>query len=64
MSDQTHSTGGSNAALAFVLGGVVVALGVLAWLYFGGEVPSADQPDVRIELPGGGAVEGEVTSGN
>lgn len=65
MSDQNHTTSnGSNTAMAFILGGVVVAIGVLAWIYYGGDVPVADQPDIRIELPGGGAVEGEVTPGN
>ncbi|MHA6262259.1 hypothetical protein ACXYMO_03575 [Arenibacterium sp. CAU 1754] len=64
MSDQTSNTSNSgNGALAFILGGVVVALGVLAWFIFGGGIPAADQPDIRIELPGGKAIEGEV-SGN
>lgn len=58
MANTTQSSGGSSA-LAFILGGVVVALGVIAWIVFGG----ADEPDVRIELPGGGAIEGEVEGG-
>ncbi|GHF45097.1 hypothetical protein [Seohaeicola zhoushanensis] len=62
MSDQTHSTlSGGNGALAFILGGVVVALLVLGWIIFGGKLPGTDQPDIRIELPGGKAVEGTVT---
>ena len=62
MSDQTqHSSGSSNGngALAFILGGVVVALAILGWFVLGGENP-VDQPDVSIELPGGGVIEGEV----
>lgn len=62
MSDQTHNTpSGGNTALAFILGGVVVALVVVGWMVFGGGVPSAEQPDIRIELPNGKAVEGTVT---
>lgn len=60
MADQTNNST-SNGLGAFVLGGVVVALGVLAWVVFGGGI-STDQPDVTIEIPGVGAVEGEVTS--
>ena len=62
ISDQTHSTpAGGNTALAFILGGVVVALLAVGWIVFGGGLPSAEQPDIRIELPGGKAVEGTVT---
>lgn len=57
---ETTQTPGSNSALAFILGGVVVALGLVAWFAFGGGVPTADKPDVRIELPGGKTIEGEV----
>jgi hypothetical protein len=39
-----------------------VALGVVAWIAFGGGLPSGDKPDVRIEQPGGKAIEGEVTN--
>ena len=63
MAYSTESGRSSNGALAFILGGVVVALGVLGWIVFGGGIPTADQPDVRIELPSGQAIEGEV-SGN
>lgn len=58
MSDQTSSSGGSTAG-AFVLGGVVVALAVVAWAVFGGTI-EADKPDVSIEVPGVGVIEGEV----
>lgn len=62
MSDQTHGTSsGGSSAFAFILGGVVVAMLALGWIVFGGGIPTADQPDIRIELPGGKAVEGEIT---
>ncbi|MCB1341248.1 MAG: hypothetical protein KDK24_09325 [Pseudooceanicola sp.] len=62
MSDQSHGkTTGGSSALAFILGGVVVALLGLGWIVFGGGLPTADQPDIRIELPGGKAVEGNIT---
>ncbi|MBO6604899.1 MULTISPECIES: hypothetical protein [Paracoccaceae] len=63
MSDQSNSNSNSgNGALAFILGGVVVALGVVAWVVFGGGIGD-DTPDVRIEVPGVGAVEGTVEEG-
>ncbi|MEJ6394913.1 hypothetical protein V8J82_16735 [Gymnodinialimonas sp. 2305UL16-5] len=62
MADNTNSSSGSNSGLAFILGGVVVALGVLAWVVFGGGF-AADEPDLRIELPGGAALEGSVEEG-
>ncbi|MEQ9695916.1 hypothetical protein [Shimia sp. SDUM112013] len=60
MTDQTNSGSQSNAVLAFVLGGVVVALGVLGWVVLGGSLPG-DEPDISITVPGVGSVEGEVT---
>ncbi|TNJ40868.1 hypothetical protein [Phaeobacter sp. B1627] len=65
MSDQTqHSSGNgnSNTALAFILGAVVVALAVVGWFVLSGENP-VDKPDISIELPGGGVIEGEVEGG-
>ncbi|MBY6055777.1 hypothetical protein [Leisingera daeponensis] len=62
MSDEIHNNSGSgsgNGALAFILGGVVVALAVIGWFVLGGENP-VDEPDLRIELPDGSAIEGEV----
>ena len=60
MSDQTQNSSGSgNGVLAFILGGVVVALAVLGWFVLGGGNPM-DEPDVSIELPGGGAIEGDI----
>ncbi|MEC7259757.1 MAG: hypothetical protein VXW58_18250 [Pseudomonadota bacterium] len=62
MSDHTNTTSGAGTTgLAFILGGVVVALGVVVWLAFGNGLPTGDQPDIRIELPGGKAIEGDVT---
>lgn len=58
MSDDTDHERPSGVG-AFVLGGVVVALAVLAWVFFGGEVVQ-DEPDISIEVPGVGSIEGEV----
>ncbi len=64
MSDEIHNNSGSGSgggmgALAFILGGVVVALAVIGWFVLGGENP-VDEPDLRIELPDGSAIEGDV----
>ncbi len=41
---------GTNATLAFIVGGLVVAVGVLAYLLYG---PDADSQDlnIKIDLP-------------
>ncbi|QBF33274.1 hypothetical protein [Thalassococcus sp. S3] len=63
MADQTNTgSSSSNSALAFIVGGLVVALAVLAWVVFSGGMPSSDDADIRIEVPGIGAVEGQATS--
>ena len=58
MATQTRN---SNTGLAFILGGVVVALAVVAWFAFGGSAPD-DGADFRIEVPGVGTVEGEANN--
>lgn len=64
MADPNRPSSSGNTALAFILGGVVVALLVLAWVIFGGGLPGADEPDVKIEVPGVGTVEGEAEPAN
>ncbi|SFQ96158.1 hypothetical protein [Poseidonocella sedimentorum] len=46
-----EKTSGSSNALAFVVGGLVVVVGILAYLFLGGDVPAAEEPDIQIELP-------------
>lgn len=64
MANPNRTATSGNTALAFILGAVVVALLVLAWFVFGGGVPEPDQPDIKIELPGVGTIEGEATPAN
>ncbi len=49
----------SNTVLAFLVGGLIVGLGTVAWALYGGELPG-DDPDISIEVPGVGTLEGEV----
>lgn len=50
MAEQTG--GGGNAALAFVVGGVVVALAVIAYVVFmRGAAPETRSVDVEVKLP-------------
>ncbi|MCB1507419.1 MAG: hypothetical protein KDI98_01220 [Hyphomicrobiaceae bacterium] len=55
----TTSNTGINSTLAFLLGGALVAIAVLAAIS-ADLIPIGDQPDVSITLPGVGTVEGEV----
>ena len=59
MSDQTN-TSSSGSISAFLLGGAFAALAVIGYLLYanGGDV--VDQPDVRIDVPGVGSIEGDV----
>lgn len=58
---------GGNTGLAFILGGVVVVVGILAWVFLGGDAPDGDGgADINIELeaPEGGGAEGGGSTGN
>ncbi len=62
MADHAHSerTGGSNAVMAFIVGGLVVAVAVIAWLMFGGDPagPAGDGgTSITIESTTGGGSE-------
>lgn len=64
MSDQTqNSSSSSNSFLAFVVGGLVVAVVVLGWMLYGGDLGGSD--DLTISIEGGGeaveAIEGAVS---
>ncbi len=63
MADRNNNSSGGNTGLAFILGAVVVALGVLAWVVFSGGENPLDEPEIQIDLPGGGSIEGEVEGG-
>jgi len=42
---------GTIAGLAFVVGGLIVAVAVMGWFMFGGEKPADDDVDLTITLP-------------
>jgi hypothetical protein len=48
-----NSGGGGNAGLAFIVGGIVVVLAIVAWLVFarGGMAPESKDIDVDVNLP-------------
>lgn len=46
------SSGGGNAGLAFIVGGLVVVVAVLAWFLLGrGGAPETKDIDVDVNLP-------------
>jgi hypothetical protein len=46
------SSSGSNNGLYFIVGGIVVVVGLMAFLYFGGHLPGqAGKVNVTIEAP-------------
>jgi len=55
MSDQSNNTGGNgggNAGLAFIVGGVVVVLAIVAYFVFTGGMGTQDKNvDVDVNLP-------------
>lgn len=59
MSDQKEPhENSSNSALAFIVGGLVVAVGIIAWVVYGGGAEDAgtgagNDGDVNVEINGG-----------
>lgn len=51
------TSGGGSGWLAFIVGGLVVAIGVLAWVLFGGSgsEPSGGEINISVEGTEGGA---------
>lgn len=52
MAENTNS-GGSNTGLAFIVGGVVVVLAIIAYFVFagGGMTPETKEVNVDVDLP-------------
>lgn len=48
---ETPAGRGSQNTLFFIVGGLIVLVGVIAWVVFGGEMPGGDQTDITIEAP-------------
>lgn len=47
-----NSSGGGNAGLAFIVGGLVVVVAIVAWFVFArGGAPETKQVDVDVSLP-------------
>ena len=61
MSNQS-SNSSDNSGMAFVLGGLVVAIVVMGYFVMNGGSFGTEQPDISITVPGVGSVEGSVKS--
>lgn len=48
---ENSNSGGGNAGLAFIVGGVVVVLAIVAYFVFSGAAPQTKQVDVDVNLP-------------
>jgi hypothetical protein len=42
---------GSQNTLFFIVGGLIVLVGIVAYVVFGGKMPGGDQTDIIIEAP-------------
>ncbi len=53
MAENTSSSGGGNAGLAFIVGGIVVVVAVIAYFVFarGGMAPETKDVNVDVNLP-------------
>ncbi|MDO9587604.1 MAG: hypothetical protein Q8R45_12185 [Brevundimonas sp.] len=53
MSDSNNNSGGGNTGLAFIIGGVVVVLAIVAYFVFvrGGMAPESKDIEVDINVP-------------
>lgn len=50
--NNTNSGGGGNAGLAFIVGGLLVVVAVIAWFMFGrGGMDNSRDVDVDVSLP-------------
>jgi hypothetical protein len=51
--DTNNSSGGGNTGLAFIVGGLVVVLAIVAWFVFarGGLAPATKEVNVDVNLP-------------
>lgn len=51
MAENTNS-GGGNAGMAFIIGGLVVVVAIIAWFVFArGGAPETKNVDVNVDLP-------------
>lgn len=51
MAENTNS-GGGNAGMAFIIGGLVVVVAIIAWFIFArGGAPETKNVDVNVDLP-------------
>ena len=50
---ENSNSGGGNAGLAFIVGGVVVVLAIIAWFVFagGGMTPETKDVNIDVDLP-------------
>lgn len=54
MAEQPRRSGGSNTALAFVVGGLLILVAIIGWVLLTGQGPTVAPPDsvdVDVELP-------------
>ena len=50
MAENTNSGGGGNAGLAFIVGGLLVVVAVIAWFVFGRGGGMGETQDVNVDV--------------
>ena len=67
MADNIQTSSGGHGGLYFIVGILVVVVGVLAYFFLGGDGPSTSERDVNVNVttpaPSGGESTGESGSG-
>lgn len=52
MAENTNSSGGGNSGIAFIVGGLVVVVAIVAFFMFRGGMPGTEKKvDVDVNLP-------------
>lgn len=50
MAGNTNNSGGGNTGLALIVGGLVVVVAIVAFVFFRGGMPGSDAKDIDVDV--------------